>query len=74
MTTLTEQAMLQERLDARIGSLVNRGADICPEYDLPPDLSLHGCKRCGYTADVHLLRDARWLVRDLRVALQQANP
>jgi hypothetical protein len=57
--------LLDKKLDHRIQALVNRGAEICPDYDLPPDLSLHGCKRCGYTADVHLLRDSRRLLRAL---------
>lgn len=56
---------LMEKLDARIGGLVNRGGLICAEFvpDPGPDGYTHSCHRCGYLPDVHLLRDCRAALR-----------
>ena len=44
-----------QRLRARIHGLVNRGREICDAFKAPGgEVS---CDRCGYDADVHLLRD-----------------
>ena len=53
----TTRAALLATIRTRIHNLVNRGAEICPEYVLPLSTSLSACERCGYTSDVHLLRD-----------------
>lgn len=46
------------RIQPRIYGLVNRGAEICSDYQPRPPLdSVPGCDRCGYLSDVHLLRD-----------------
>lgn len=59
---------LRERLRARIELLVNRGADICQEFQSMPaggweNGPASSCHRCGYTADVHLLRDLHIAVK-----------
>lgn len=46
------------KLQARIDNLVGRGREICPEFLFTADGVLHSCKRCGYSCDVHLVRDA----------------
>lgn len=49
---------LRARIRTRIHSLVNRGTEICVEYQpREPLASVPGCDRCGYSADVHTLRD-----------------
>jgi hypothetical protein len=54
---MTER-QLKTRIEMRITSLVNRGRDICAAYEPREPLhSVPGCNRCGYTSDVHLLRD-----------------
>jgi hypothetical protein len=54
--TNPQPSPLTERLRVRIHSLVNRGAEICPEFE--PGEHRVSCVRCGYMPDVHLLRDA----------------
>lgn len=56
---------VEARAGLRINSLVNRGAGICHEYVRSEPFP--GCERCGYLADVHL-------VRDLVSALAAAEP
>lgn len=55
----TAERALRERLKTRIYSRVNRGAEICAEWVQPGDhtAAQAGCGRCGYTSDMHLLRD-----------------
>lgn len=45
------------RLMARIHGLVDKGSHICEDYVPDADMP-RSCKRCGYEADLHLLRDA----------------
>lgn len=40
----------------RIYSLVKHGAEICPQFTYGDAIPV-SCQRCGYTADVHLIRD-----------------
>jgi hypothetical protein len=60
MNTQIARESLIGVLEARIHGLVNRGAMICAEAMPHPgaDGYTHSCRRCGYSPDVHLLRDA----------------
>lgn len=65
----------ETRLRARIHNLVDRGRLICPQW-VDPDIqsaATQSCGQCGYTADVHLLRDALDLVSSLSQQLAWAN-
>ncbi len=46
------------QLTNRIEMLVNKGKEICPEFTSDKSSSFNSltCDKCGYTADLHLLK------------------
>lgn len=67
MPSLLSDAQLTQirrRAHVRITTLVNRGADICPAFDVPIEGGV-SCVVCGYQSDVHLVRDLLALVDQL---------
>lgn len=55
-----------QRIKARIDGLVDRGAHICREFVFTTEGSPVTCATCGYSAEIHLLRDALALVAAAR--------
>ena len=66
MTPPPSPEALIQRLRDRIEGLVDRGRHICAEF-IPTDMP--ACRTCGYTSDVHLLRDLLSLVASSQEAL-----
>jgi hypothetical protein len=52
--TMPQRVIAEAR--GRIHGLVNRGAEVCKQF-VPQSERPVSCKRCGYTSEIHLIRD-----------------
>lgn len=52
---------IYNKLHPRIHGLVNHGLEICSEYipDTSSSYQSKTCSDCGYSQEIHLIRDAR---------------